>query len=104
MFLEYDFPIGNIHYDVQYGIPPSIFVKFLSLVNKSMDTYDPILRSVSDKEITESFLAGKRRLGEIFIVTGGLQLAKEYVEEGLDIEPSDPRLLALTSQIEKLNK
>ena len=102
--LLFDFLVGNIHYNIQYGARPSDFPKFLSMAIKSMDTYDPTQRSVSGKEITEQSLAGKRRLGEIFLELGNFKLAREYVEEGLSIEPSDSKLLELKSQIESLSQ
>jgi len=100
--LVYDFLIGNIHYNIQYGAPPSNFSKLKYLAEKSMETYEATYSSGNDKEILEHSLAGKRRLAQLAIKLSNLKLAAEYVREGLDIDSSDTKLKELNVEIEKL--
>lgn len=102
--LLYDFLVGNIHYNIQFGARPSDFPKFHSLAIKSMATYEPLLRSGSSDEILEHTLAGNRRLADLLIEMGRMDMASEYIEEGLKLAPSDDRLIKLKARIKSMKK
>ena len=102
--LLYDFLVGNIHYNIQFGALPSDFPKFHSLAIKSMATYEPLLRSGSSDEILEHTLAGDRRLAELLIEMGRMDMASEYIEEGLKLAPSDTHLIKLKARIKSMTK
>jgi len=70
-----------------------------SQVIKSMETYDPLLRTGSNEEIIKHALDGKRRLAELFMIFNREDMALEYIEEGLRLSPSDSRLQQLKAQI-----
>ena len=98
--LVYDFLLGNVHHNIQFGAPSSVFSKHHSLAVRSMETYDPLLRTVDEKEALEHALAGKRRLAELSIEMGRMDMASDYINDGLELSPSDPALKALEAKLE----
>jgi len=98
--LVYDFLVGYTHHNLQYGAHPSNFEKHLGQAESSMATYEPVQKDASQSDIQEYVLAGKRRIAELSIKMGNHALAREYIAEGLEINPSDKTLLRLQDSIE----
>lgn len=98
-FLAFDFMVGNVRHDLQYGAPLGEFDKYLPLVMKSMETYEP-LPAYRSEGFKEHQIANKKRLARLFLDTGDLDLALLYVKEGLEIDPYNQELLNLKREVE----
>ena len=99
-----DFLVGKVDHNLQYAAPPSKYDKYLPIAMKSIETYEPIIKDVSEKEATNHFVAKKMRLAQLMIENGNLDLALEFVKEGLEASPNDSELLKLKKQIEDKRK
>jgi len=62
---------------------------------KSNETYTPIQRDISEKEIIKHSVAKILRLAQLMIENGKFDLARELVKEGLALDPSNKDLLAI---------
>ena len=98
-FIAYDFLIGTVHHDLQYGAPASSFDAHLRLVSLSMETYEPKTRDVPPEEVKRAAVAKRLRLARIFLDQGQIQVARQMVREGLDLDPNNADLLKLQSQL-----
>ena len=98
--LQIDFMEGNIKHNLQYCAPPGVYDKYLAIATKSMNTYETILRAVSAQDVQKHALAQNLRLARLFFEKGDLNLASEFVREGLKIMPQNADLLKLKRQIE----
>jgi hypothetical protein len=96
-----DFMIGNTTHNLMYSATPSTFGKYLSLAQKSIDTYEPTLRGVSPEEVNKHAVARSLRLSQIFFEQGNYDLALGYIDEGLDVEPDNDKLLELKKKVMK---
>lgn len=94
-----DFMIGNTTHNLMYSASPENFGKHLTLVRKSMDTYEPALRGVSPEEVKKHAVARALRLSQLFIEQGNYDLALGYINEGLNIESDNSGLLELKKKI-----
>jgi hypothetical protein len=99
-FLYVDFLIGKADHNLAYSAPPGDYDKYLPIVLKSMETYEPIFKEISDKESLEHFVAKKLRLGRLMLENGRADLALEYVREGLAAAPENKELLKLKQDID----
>ena len=98
--LQIDFMEGNIKHNLQYCAPSGVYDKYLAVATKSMNTYETILRAVSAQDVQKHALAQNLRLARLFLERGDLNLALEFVREGLKIKPKNTDLLKLKRQIE----
>lgn len=104
-FYAIDLLVGKVDHNLQYGAPEHLFDKYRPIVLKSMETYEPVLRKLTDDQAIKHAVAKKYRLAQLMMEMGNLQLALGYVKEGLEIAPKDIKLLKLKQQIEdKLRK
>lgn len=104
-FYAVDFLIGKVDHNLQYSAPEHLFDKYQAIVMKSMETYEPILRKLTDEQAIQHAVAKKYRLAQLMMEIGNLELALDYVKEGLDIASNDVKLIKLKQQIEqKLGK
>ena len=103
-FYAIDFLVGKVDHNLQYGGSPDKYDKYLSVAMKSMETYEPIMRDVSDKEMTKHLVAKNLRLAQLMIENGNFDLAMEFVKEGLEASPNDSELLKMKKQIEEKRK
>ncbi len=96
-----DFLVGRVAHNLQYGAPEDEYDTYLFVALKSMETYEPVFKDVTDEDQKKSIVAKKVRLAELMLEAGNLDVAAAYVEEGLEISPKDAKLLALKQQIEE---
>ena len=75
------------------------FGKYQSLAQESIDTYEPTLRGVSPEDVKKHAIAKSLRLSEIFFEQGNYDLALEFINEGLEVEPNNANLLELKKKI-----
>jgi hypothetical protein len=97
--LQIDFMEGNIKHNLQYYAPLAIYDKYLAVTTKSMNTYQTILRGAPPQDVQKHAVAQNLRLAQLFLKKGESDLAMEYVQEGLELEPKNPDLLRLKKQI-----
>lgn len=97
-----DFMIGNTTHNLMYSTAPTEFDKYLSLVQASIDTYEPTLRGVSPEDVKKHTIAQSLRLSQIFFEQGNYDLALEFIKEGLEVEPNNTNLLELKNKISGL--
>lgn len=96
-----DFMIGNTTHNLMYSASPTKFEEYLSLVQKSIETYEPTLRGVSAEDVKKHSLAKSLRLSQIFFDHGNYDLALEYTNEGLNADPNNLKLIELKNTILK---
>ncbi|MBN1271124.1 MAG: hypothetical protein JXB26_02540 [Candidatus Aminicenantes bacterium] len=94
-----DFMIGNTTHNLMYSASPTKFEKYLSLAQESIDTYEPTLRGVSPEDVKKHSIAKSLRLSQIFFEQGNYDLALEFINEGLEVEPNNANLLELKKKI-----
>lgn len=99
-YLMVDFLVGSIDHNLQFSASSSQYNSALEVAKKSMDTYEPILKNISGKEANKHVVAKKYRLGQLMIQNENYDLALEFVKEGLEISPTDPKLLELKKELE----
>lgn len=98
-FFAIEFMAGNVRHDLQYSAPQKLYDKYLPIVLKAMDTYEPIPVGVSGEDFKKAGVANKLRLACLFFEQGSFNLALEYVKEGLEIDPQNEELLKLKGEI-----
>lgn len=99
--LEIDLHLGNNSHNIQYFATKTEYEKYLSIATMSIRTYEPLYRTIPDEEVKTHIVAKKIRLAELLIRSGNYSQAMQFVREGLAVDPSDPRLLALKRRIEQ---
>ena len=99
-----DFLEGKVAHNIQYAAPPDKYEKYLPVVMKSIETYEPIVKEVTGEDNIKSIVAKKLRLAQLMIELGNLDLAFELVKEGLEVSPQNPDLIKLKKQIEDTQK
>ena len=77
------------------------FGKYLSLAQESINTYEPTLRGVSPEDVKKHTIAKSLRLCEIFFEQGNYDLASEFIEEGLNVDPNNANLLEFRKKIDQ---
>jgi len=95
-----DFLVGSIDHNIQFCAPANIYQKYLSLVTKSIETYEARAQAASEKVVAQHAVAKKLRLAQLMMEDGNYDLALVYIKEGLEISPKDTRLVKLKKQIE----
>ena len=96
----YDFLVGYIDHNIQFGAPPNVYQKYMSIISMSLETYEPIARTASEKEVTQHAASKKLRLAQLLIDNGNYNLALDYIKEGLEISPKDQKLLEIKKEVE----
>lgn len=99
-FLYVDFLIGKADHNLAYSAPPQKYDMYLPVILKSMETYEPNIRAVGDKERVDHLVAKKLRLGRLMLEAGRADLALEYVREGMAIAPNNQELLKLKREVD----
>jgi hypothetical protein len=87
--------IGNATHNLMYAAPPSHFGKYQSVAWDSINTYEPSLRGVSAEDVRRHAIAKSLRLSQVFFEQGNYTLALEFINEGLEVEPTNAALLEL---------
>lgn len=90
-----DFMIGNTTHNLLYSASPTKFGKYLLVAQASMDTYEPTLSGVSQEEVKKHAIAKYLRLSQIFFEQKNYELALEYANDGLEMDPSNMELLSI---------
>jgi hypothetical protein len=99
-FYAVDLLDGKVDHNLQFGATPDKFAKYHALVMKSMETYEPLKRNITDKEVSTHEAAKKLRLAQLMLEMGNSKLAMEYVKEGLDASPNHQGLIELKKKLE----
>lgn len=94
-FLYYDFLIGKVDHNLSYSAPVGSYEKFLPLISKSLETYEPILKLVSDGAGDQHLIAKKKRLTELMMENRNYGLAIQFADEGLEVDPDNETLQQL---------
>lgn len=100
-FYAIDFLVGRVRHNLQFGAPISEYNQWLPLTRTSFDTYEPLFKESSDAEAQQNLTANKLRLAQIMVQIGRMDLADEYVKEGLALSPNSKELRDLQQKIEK---
>lgn len=95
-----DFLVESVAHNLQFAAPPHMYQKYLPVVMKSMETYEPIARSTSEQDFIASQVAKKLRLAQLMMEQGNYELSLAYIKEGLEFSPQDAKLLELKKQVE----
>jgi len=99
-FLSVDFIEGHVDHNIQYSARGDTFDQYLSLALKSRETYESMLRDVSPEEARKHDVAQKLRLAQLALEMNNRDLARQYVEAGLAIEPDNAELLTLQQKLQ----
>ena len=95
-----DFLIGKVDHNIAFAATPASYDKYLPIVMQSIETYTPLMRAVSDKDIIKHSVTKSLRLAQLMIDSGNIDLAKEFVKEGLAIEPNNKDLRAIENKLQ----
>jgi len=98
-FLYVDFLIGKLAHNLAYSSPLGKYDLHLSTVRKSMATYEPILKELDDTVSVDHLVARKLRLGRLMLEIARVDLALDYVREGLALAPENKELLKLKQEV-----
>jgi len=94
-FFLIDILIDKVDHNLQYSAPSGKYASYVDLVMKSMETYEPVHRVLSDKEAKEHYVAKNLRMAQIAFENGDNDLALDLIKDGLKIMPRHPKLLDL---------
>jgi len=103
-FLYIDFLIGDVDHNIAYSSPKTKYISYLNTIKQSMDTYEPFVMNLSEREGVEHLVAKKKRLAQLMIDVGNYSKAIEFVDEGLEVQPDNEELLALRAKAKKQAK
>lgn len=95
-----DFLVGNVDHNIAYSAIQAKYEKYLPVVMKSIETYTPSQRDISDKDIIKHSVAKSLRLAQLMIENGNFDLAREFIKEGLALDPSNKDLLAIEKRLQ----
>jgi hypothetical protein len=98
-FYYIDILINRVDHNIAYSANVELFDKYYDMIKKSIDTYELINIDVTDDIIRKNAVDKNKRLAKLMIENGNLDLAMEYVEQGLLITPNDTSLLKLKTDI-----
>jgi hypothetical protein len=96
-----DFLVGKVDHNLMFSAPEGVFARYHGAAAASMETYEPIMRSVTGEDIVKHVVAKKLRLAQLAQANGNIALALAYVEEGLEFAPEDAGLRAMKEQLLK---
>lgn len=94
------FLVGSMTHNLQLWASPDAYKNYVSVVTKSMETYEPVVRSTSEKDIIAQQTAKKLRMAHLMIDEGNYDLALEFIKEGLEWSPQHAELLNLKKEVE----
>ena len=97
--LSVEFLFANRYFNIGYAAPQQLYESLLPIAEKCIETIDPIPGMSSADEARRHIVASKIRLAELNIQLGFTDTARRAIEEGLQIEPTNEKLLALKRQI-----
>lgn len=95
MFLD-----GSRKHDIQYTAPETLYEDYANAVVFAMSTYEPLVSNNASGP-AEHQLANAVRLAKLFSEANRPELALEYVERGLRINPEHTKLLDLKQRLSK---
>jgi len=99
-----DFMEGNIRHALQYSAPSEVYERYLLIILKAIETYEPIPRGISSENLKKCQISNSLRLAQLFFEQGNFDLALEDLKKGLDIDPQNEQLLKLKKKIEEKTK
>ena len=99
-FISISFIAGTLTHNLTFSASPNEFERFLPVVSKSMETYEPLVRRMKDQDISDHQVDKKRRLAQLMIDEGNYRLALDFINEGLEWAPRDEDLLNLKEVVE----
>ena len=102
--LQFQFLRGRMYYNIAYGAPINVYEDFLTIATQCIDTFEPTLNDITQKDIIRHSISAKVRRATLLIQMGKLEDALEAVNEGLQIAPSNLKLKELKRLIEKSKK
>lgn len=101
-FFAIDFMVSNIRHDLQYASPQKGYDKYLPIVLKAMETFEPSEKGLlSPEEVKKHALANRTCLAKLFLEQGDFEIALDCVKAGLEIDPQNQELLGLKKRIEE---
>lgn len=90
---------GNSYYMLSYAAPPDFYEKYLDAITQSIETFDALVKDVREIDAMASLVASKKRLAELNLQMGFLDVALRAVEEGLAVDPNNQDLKQLKQKI-----
>ncbi|MCK4794841.1 MAG: hypothetical protein KAV87_64525 [Desulfobacteraceae bacterium] len=102
--LQFQFLRGRMYYSITYAAPINMYEDFLTIATLCIDTFEPTLRDVTQKDIIRHSISSKMRIATLLIQEGRLNDALETINEGLEIDPTNSKLMGLKRLIEEKRK
>jgi hypothetical protein len=94
-----DFLVGKADHNLQFNAPKDRFQALLPLAQKSMETYEPVLKEMSPADIKKHQVAKKLRLAQLMVEQKNYDQARQYLKEGLEIDAKNADLLKLQGEL-----
>lgn len=99
-----DFLVGRVDHNLAYSSPASDFSRYEDVVRASMETYEPVLRGLTSAEAKQQVIDKKIRLAELMLERRNYELAVQFAEEGLEMDPENSILRELRARAEAGNE
>jgi len=95
---------GRMYFNISYKAPLYMYEDFLTLAMKSVETFKPIIRDIEQEDVIQHTISSKMRIATLLIQEGRLNKALETINEGLEIDPTNSKLMGLKRLIEEKRK
>ncbi|MFA5411495.1 MAG: hypothetical protein WC321_06550 [Candidatus Omnitrophota bacterium] len=93
--LQIQLLIGKSYYTLAFGGPPEQFDRYEKMALKSIDTFEPLLDQPRDINPAKHIVASKIRTAEAYLSAGRKDLAMVAINEGLEVDRENEKLLEL---------
>jgi len=98
-YTSVEFLRGNRYYMLTYAGPPDPYGKYQDVATLSMKTFDPLAKKVTEEDRIAAYVATKKRVAELSIEEGHIDIALRAIDEGLAADPDNEELNRLKKNI-----
>jgi len=96
-----DYYLNGVNHNIFYSAPSDEFEDYISIVESSILTYNPILFKIKPEDEKFHNLQSRRRVAKLLFEMGEYKQAKLFVEDGFKISPNDSVLLEIKNNIDQ---
>jgi hypothetical protein len=87
--------LGKNYYMFAFGGPPDQFDRHEKVVLRSIDTFEPLFKESSGSDAVSHIIISKIRTAELYLSIGRKDWALVVVDEGLELDKQNKKLLEL---------
>jgi len=94
-----DLVLERAAHNLTYNSSPHLYSRYWALALRSMETYEPLGKRPTDEQVRAHDVAKAYRLAQLMMASGNLGLARDYIKEGLELDPAHAGLLKLKEDV-----